>query len=156
MAAALRVRSLTAIALAGLCLLTAGCLTERQEAVLSMYPRNQVFGPDSGVLPLEAGQTHVFAEFDRLPEQNVVILRLARNAQLQKRFHYKHDVVILCVSGRAIFLVEDVRHPAGPGTLVVVPRMTAYSIIPNDPASDFSAALVFSPPYEGGDTYLAD
>ncbi len=139
--------------LATLLLSTTGCLSPREQALVNRMPRNQVYQPDSDVLPLD-GQAYVFAEFDRTRSQNSCLMRLARDARLQPRWHPKNDLVLTCVGGRGIILVEETRYPAVPGTTVVVPRMTAYGVIPNDPGADFSAVLIFSPPFDGGDTFL--
>jgi len=37
---------------------------------------------------------------------------------------------------------------------VVLPRMTAYAIIPNRSDRDFVALMVFSPPFDGTDAVL--
>jgi quercetin dioxygenase-like cupin family protein len=154
--AAMRTRGWAAfVALAGVLFLT-GCLTPRQEALLRRMPRNQVLTPDSTLAPLGEGESYVFGEFERTRDHNVCLLRLARDFELTKRFHAEHDLILVCVSGSAIVTVEEARYVATPGTTVVLPNLTAYSVLPNDPGRDFAAAMIFSPPFDGKDTFLED
>jgi len=142
--------------LAGAVLLLGGCVTPRQQALLMRAPRNEVFTPDSKAIPLPEGESHVFAEFERTGDHNVCLLRLARDAKLTKRWHAQHDLILVCAAGQAIVTVEETRYHAPPGTTVVIPSMTAYSIAPDDSRQDMAVIFIFSPPFEGRDTFLEE
>jgi len=137
-------------------LLTLGCVSRRERVVMSRAPRNQAFTSDSVMLPLEEGEAYAFAEFERTRTHNLCLLRLARDASLSKRFHADHDMILLCSAGKAIVIVEDTRYAVAPGSVVVIPSLTAYSVLPNDPQNDFAAVMIFSPPFDGRDTFLED
>jgi mannose-6-phosphate isomerase-like protein (cupin superfamily) len=137
------------------CLLACGCLTERQRAQMLRQPTNRVFQPDE-VQPLGPDETHLFGEFDAGGSQNTCLLQLDSEAKLTKRFHKEHDLTLLAASGSAIVIVEETRYFVTPGSAVILPRYTAYSILPHRSEDDFVALMVFSPPYEGEDVVLLE
>jgi len=134
-------------------LLITGCLTPRQEAQIFRQPTNRVFTSDA-LSPLPADLNSAFAEFDCGGSQNICILQLAKDAELSKRFHKRHDLTLLAVSGNAIVKVEEARYFIKPGMAVMLPRYTAYAIMPNETDTEFDALMIFSPPYEGKDVVL--
>jgi mannose-6-phosphate isomerase-like protein (cupin superfamily) len=133
--------------LAVACGLLSGCLTKRQEAQLADFPRNRVFQPEAAP-PLPEGKDHYFAEFDRGGSQSICLLRLAPDAALRKRYHAEHDLTLFVVSGSAIVEVEETRYFVTPGCSVLLPRLTAYAIMPNKSEKDFVAQMAFSPPLD--------
>lgn len=139
--------------------LLAGCLSERQQAVLMAQPQNRVFDPAKARLGLPAGQAVSLAEWDRSGAQDIVLLQLAPDARLDKRYHKRHDLTLVIARGTAIVTVEESRYFVGPGAAVFLPRMTAYSVVPQK-AEDgtgpttVAALLVFTPPYDPEDVHL--
>ncbi len=133
-----------------------GCLTRRQQAVLNQRPRNLVFDPGESVAELPAGQLSAFAEYERTRGQNVCVLQLAPNGMLSERYHAGHDLTLFVVAGKAIVVVEKMRHFVGPGSAVVIPRFTAYTVMPHESDEEFRALLIYSPPFEGEDAFLED
>ncbi len=133
-----------------------GCLTHRQQAVLNQRPRNLVFDPRESVAELKPGELSAFAEYERTRAQNVCVLQLAPDAMLGERYHAAHDLTLVVVSGKAIVMVEKMRHFVGPGSAVVIPRFTAYTIMPHETTEEFRALMIYSPPFEGEDAFLKD
>lgn len=143
--------------MAATALLPAGCLTARQRAKeAEEFPRNRVFEPGS-VSEMPAGKDFLFAEFDRGGTQSVCLLMLAPGAELKKRYHADHDMTMFVVSGEAIVAVEETRYTVKPGSAVLLPRLTAYTVLVS-PKTDkgFTALVVFSPPFDEKDTVLED
>ena len=136
-------------------LLTGGCLTERQRSQMLRQPTNRVFEPGE-VEPLGPEQTHRFGEFDGGDSQNACLLQLNSEAELSKRFHKEHDLTLLVASGSAIVIVEETRYFVTPGSAVILPCYTAYSILPHRTEGDFVAVMVYSPRYEGEDVVLLE
>jgi len=132
----------------------AGCMSARDAAKESRAPTNQVFQPDGKLVGLQAGRASSFAEFTRGGAQSVALLQLSSDAVLSKRCHSNHDMVLFVVSGGGIVAVEDVRYVVKPGSAVVLPRLTAYSIMPADNGGDFVAVMVFTPPFDPDDVKL--
>jgi mannose-6-phosphate isomerase-like protein (cupin superfamily) len=136
-------------------LLWPGCLTRRQAALLGRQPTNRVFDPAT-IDPLSGGETHRFGEFDAGDTQNVCLLQLAPDAKLGRRYHRRHDVTLHIAAGSAIVVVEETRYFVGVGSAVIIPRYTAYEILPHRTAEDLAVLMVFSPPFDGRDSVLED
>jgi len=139
--------------------LLTGCLTASQQAVLMAQPQNRLFDPAKAQLGLPAGQAVSLAEWDRSGAQDIVLLQLAADARLDKRYHKMHDLTLVIVRGTAIVTVEESRYFVGPGAAVFLPRMTAYSVVPQKAEdgtgpTEVAALLVFTPPYDPEDVYL--
>jgi len=145
---------LRAAVLAGV-LVMCGCLSEREQAVLSQFPRNRVFLPAS-VPELPAEKTDYLGEFDRSGTQDICLLVLAPEAALSRRYHAEHDMVLFVVAGSAVVKVEETRYFVEPGAAVLLPRLTAYAVTPHGSQEDFVALMVFTPPFDGEDTVLED
>jgi mannose-6-phosphate isomerase-like protein (cupin superfamily) len=145
-----------AVMTVAMCLLATGCLTARQQAMEARSPQNSVFLPGSTILPLAEGQPSAFAEINRTKGQNVCLLRLAANAKLTRRYHADHDLVLVCSAGSGVVMLEEVRQVVVPGSVVIIPRMTAYTIIPGQEQPVFTAVLIYAPPFDGQDTYLEE
>lgn len=137
-------------------LLLSGCLTHRQEALLSQRPQNRVFEPGRSVAALAEGELFSFGEYDRGGAQSVCVLKLAPDAVLTKRYHARHDMTLFVVSGTAIVMVEETRYLVTPGSAVLLPRLTAYAIMPHDTEQELTALLIYSPPFDAEDTILED
>ncbi len=135
-------------------LLLTGCLTPRQQEALSDYPRNRVFDPGRFAVELQEGATHAFGEYDRGDGQSICVLQLAPGSKLDRRYHAEHDMTLFVVSGNAIVVVEEMRYVVGPGSAVLLPRFTAYAVLPTDEEEEFRALLVYSPPFVVEDTFL--
>jgi mannose-6-phosphate isomerase-like protein (cupin superfamily) len=143
------------IVLAALLLLPfAGCMTKRQEARIMRRPRNVVFEPTDAA-PLGEGDTFRFYEYDRSGEQNFCVLQLAADARLKKRYHKNHDVVLSIMAGSAIVEVEEARYTLSAGSAAMLPRYTAYSLLPTG-GEDLLAVLVYTPPFDGRDVELVE
>ena len=130
-----------------------GCLTPRQQARVDAFPRNRVFTPED-VVPLGADVSAFLGEYDSGGGQNLCILQLAPGARLGKRYHARHDLTLMVVSGKGIVEVEETRYAVGPGTAVLLPRLTAYAVLPNQSEGEFVALLVYSPAFDGEDVVL--
>ncbi len=144
-----------AIALvAAFVVLLSGCMTERQKARLLRRPRNVVFKPADAV-PLAEGETHAFYEYDRGGSQSLFVLQLAAHARLKKRYHEAHDLVLTVARGSAIVQVEDTRCTADAGAAVVLPRYTAYSVLPTG-GEELLAVLTYSPAFDGDDVVVVE
>jgi len=138
-----------------------GCLTERQRAVLWQQPANRVLAPDKIDMTLPVGKSYSLAEWDRNGTQDMMLLLLAPNARLEKRYHKLHDLTLVIMRGTAIVTVEETRYFVGPGSAVFLPRMTAYAVEPQKPKdgsapTEVAALLVFTPPYDPQDAYRAN
>jgi mannose-6-phosphate isomerase-like protein (cupin superfamily) len=156
-----RFRGLLAVAAVLSLPMLSGCLTARQQAVLWQQPANRVLNPDKIDMTLPAGKAYSLSEYDRCGTQDMMLLLLAPNAKLEKRYHKLHDMTLVMLRGAAIVTVEETRYFVGPGSAVFLPRMTAYSVEPQKPAdgsapSQVAALLVFTPPYDPEDAYRAD
>ncbi|MFO7956278.1 MAG: hypothetical protein R6X33_04195 [Candidatus Brocadiia bacterium] len=132
-----------------------GCLTERGKALVERQPTNRIFQPDA-VRPMEEGEGYAFYEYDGGGSQNVCVLQLAPDATLAKRYHKRHDLTLLAVSGSAIVQVEESRYFATPGSAIILPAFTAYAVMPHRTEEPFVALMVYSPPYDGEDVVLED
>lgn len=145
-----------AIRTALLCILAtclAGCLTARERALEERMPQNHVFEPAKlltgmGEKPLEL--------INRSQTQAVCLLRVPREGKIRKIYHKATDVTLVVVEGMAAVEIEQVRYVAEQGDTIFLPRMTAYSIIPNDPELDFAAVVVYSPSYDPSDIHSED
>ncbi len=146
---------ISAAALALGLLLWPGCLTRRQAALVGRQPTNRVFDPAT-VAPLGDGETYKFGEFDAADAQNVCLLQLDPGATLAKRYHRHHDVTLHVAAGSAIVVVEETRYFVGVGSAVIIPRYTAYEILPHRSAEDLVVLMVFSPPFDWRDSVLED
>jgi mannose-6-phosphate isomerase-like protein (cupin superfamily) len=134
----------------------AGCLTARQEAVLSRWPTNRVVDGAAATPELASDQTYSFDLLDRSGTQDLFALRLAPDAVLEKRYHKEHDITLSVASGSAIVIVETMRYVVEAGDAVLLPRYTAYSIKPNNGDGDFVALCIVSPQFEGEDVIMAE
>lgn len=143
------------LALLAATLLLTGCVTPRMVAQERQFPRNRAFVPGK-LEELESGEAYSFAEFDAGGSQGIYVLRLRPDAALRKRYHREHDMTMFVVSGKAIVVVEETRYFVTPGSAVLLPKLTAYTVKPHETDEEFVALLVFSPPYDGMDTVLED
>jgi len=135
-----------------------GCVSQREAAQEQMRPRNRVFIP-SELLPriaLREGEGGALNLFERGEAQSVHVLQLAPEMRLQERYHYQHDLTLVCVQGNAIVEVEGVREFVQPGSAVFVPRLYSYEVLPHRTEKTFVALLIYSPPYEGKDLVLME
>ncbi len=130
-----------------------GCMTERQKARIMRRPTNVAFEPGDAA-PL-GEETFRFYEYDRGGSQSLCVLQLAADARLKKRYHKNHDVVLSIVAGSAIVEVEKTRYTLSRGSAVVLPRYTAYSLLPTR-GDDLLAVLVYTPPFDGRDVELLE
>jgi mannose-6-phosphate isomerase-like protein (cupin superfamily) len=124
------------------------------EARLDRFPHNRVFR--AGELQEIGDAGYVFGEYDRGGEQSLCVLRLAPDTKLAKRYHAKMDMTLFVVEGSAIVEVEETRYFVTPGDAVLLPRYTAYAILPHRTEKPFTALMVFSPPYDKDDVTLED
>ena len=141
------------LALAALAL--GGCLTPRQEAQLDVFPRNRTFTAEQ-VVPLGVERTAFLGEYDNGGGQSICILQLAPDAVLTKRYHTGSDLTLFVVSGRGIVQVEQTRYRVEPGSAVLLPRLTAYAVLPHGSDEEFVALLVYSPPFAGYDVVVEE
>jgi len=153
-------RLLALVAILSLPVLT-GCLTERQQAVLWQQPANRVLDPAGIDMTLPAGKAYSLSEYDRSGTQDMMLLLLAPNAQLEKRYHKLHDLTLVILRGTAIVTVEETRYFVGPGSAVFLPRMTAYAVTPQKPKdgsapAEVAALLLFTPPYDPEDAFRTE
>ncbi len=137
-----------------------GCLTERQQAVLWQQPANRVLDPAKIDMTLPAGKAYSLSEYDRSGTQDMMLLLLAPDARLEKRYHKKHDLTLVILRGTAIVTVEETRYFVGPGSAVFLPRMTAYAVTPQKPEdgsapTEVAALLISTPPYDPDDAFRA-
>jgi len=133
-----------------------GCRSPREIMQETRRPRNRVFNA-AEMLPkirLEAGKEASFLEWERTDTQSFHVLQLAPDAVLDERFHENHDLSLMCISGSAIVEVEGERHFVEPPTVVVIPRLRAYRILPHRTEKEFVALMVFCPPFGGEDWVL--
>ncbi|MFW6188888.1 MAG: cupin domain-containing protein [Planctomycetota bacterium] len=135
-------------------LATSGCLTRRQKALVERRPRNRVFRPDE--VSLAKTENHTFEQFDHGGSQDLVVLQLAPDARLRKRYHAEHDLTLFIARGSAIVQVEETRYFVRPGGAVILPRYTAYSVTPHRTEKTVKVVMVFSPPYDPDDVELVD
>jgi mannose-6-phosphate isomerase-like protein (cupin superfamily) len=142
------------LAVLSACAAAAGCMTPRMEAKLDRFPRNRVFR--AAELPAIGEEGYVFGEYDRGGEQSLCLLQLAPDTRLAKRFHAGRDLTLFVVAGSAIVQVEETRYFVNPGDAVLLPRYTAYAVLPHMTEVPFSALLVYSPPYDQTDVTLED
>ncbi len=154
-----RLRLLALLAIVSLPALT-GCLTERQQAVLWQQPTNRVLDAAKIDMTLPAGKSYSLSEYDRYGTQDMLLLLLAPDAQLEKRYHKKHDLTLVIVRGTAIVTVEETRYFVGPGSAVFLPRMTAYAVMPQKPKdgsapTEVAALIISTPPYNPEDSFRA-
>ena len=147
--------SVWGVVLAIVLLTPAGCLTPRQEAQLDVFPRNRTFQADE-VVPLGAERTAFLGEYDNGGGQSICILQLAPGATLEKRYHTWSDLTLSVVQGRGIVQVETTRYRVEPGSAVLLPRLTAYAVLPDGGEEEFVALLVYSPPFDGYDVVVEE
>jgi mannose-6-phosphate isomerase-like protein (cupin superfamily) len=57
--------------------------------------------------------------------------------------------------GSAIVQVEDTRYTAEPGAAVVLPRYTAYSVLPTG-GEELLAVLTYTPAFHGKDVVVVE
>jgi mannose-6-phosphate isomerase-like protein (cupin superfamily) len=132
--------------------LLAGCLTRRQQALVERRPHNRVFTPEEAEIP--EGQSYSFTHFDQGGSQDVMVLKLAPEAKLTRRYHADHDLTLIMSVGSAIVQVEETRYFVEQGAAVVLPRMTAYAVMPHRTEEPITAVMVYSPPYDPEDVHL--
>ncbi len=97
-----------------------------------------------------------FMLWNKTKNQSQCMLQLAPDAALRERFYRQHDLTIFSVSGHAIVKVEGIRHYMQPGMAVVVPRMHKFAIIPHETPGDVIAVMVYSPPFDGKETFIVE
>ncbi len=150
-------RSMTkwGVLVAALSLCPAGCLTPRQQAELDVFPRNRVFHPGD-VAPLGPERSSFLGEYDSGAGQNICILQLASSTRLQKRYHTGSDLTMVVVQGTGVVQVEETRYRVEPGSAVLLPRLTAYAVLPDAGETEFRALLVCSPPFRGLDVVVEE
>jgi mannose-6-phosphate isomerase-like protein (cupin superfamily) len=138
-----------------------GCLTERQRALLNEQPANRVIDAAALDMKLPAGKAYSLSEYDRSGTQDMLLLLLAPDARLEKRYHRSEDLTLVIMRGTAIVTVEDTRYFVTPGSAVFLPRMTAYAVEPQKPKDGsvptaIAALLIYTPSYDPEDVYRAD
>ncbi len=135
-----------------------GCRTRREIVLEDTRISNMVFDhtrmPEAMRLGEEEPASFVLWSKDNYQSRHV--LQIAPYAALQPRFHRRHDVTLLIVSGQAIVEVEGERNYVRPGMTVTVPRMHKFAIIPHESPGDLIAVLVYSPPFDGGDVLVLE
>jgi quercetin dioxygenase-like cupin family protein len=141
------------MALGAMALSLSGCLTARGQSIEDRFPLRRTFQPEK-LRRLNPDQTHRFEEFERSGEQSVCLLQLAPDATLTKRYHVEHDLTLFVARGSAIVKVEETRYSVSAGSAVLLPRLTAYTVMPHESGGDFVALLLFSPPFDGEDVAL--
>ena len=144
---------LLASALAAVC--ATACVSERHVALERGFPRKRIFRPEE-LSRLAPDQSYFFAEHDRGGSQSLCVLQLAPGATVKKQYHAEHDLTLSVVSGEAIVWVEKTRYLVGPGSALLLPRLTAYSILPQDDSEEFVALMVFSPGFDEKDVVLEE
>ena len=132
-----------------------GCLTPRQVARLDVFPRNRVFNP-AEITPLGEERTAFLGEYDNGGGQSICILQLAPGATLHKRYHNLSDLTVFVVRGRGVVQVEGTRYRVEPGSAVLLPRLTAYAVLPDEGDEEFFALMVYSPPFAGDDVVVEE
>lgn len=132
-----------------------GCMTPRQEAQLDVFPRNRVFHPGD-ITPLGPDRTFYLGEYDKGDGQGICLLQLAPNSRLEKRYHSTSDLTLVVVRGTGVVAVETTRYRVEPGSAVLLPRLTAYSVVPDAGEQEFDALLVFSPPFDEMDVFVEE
>jgi mannose-6-phosphate isomerase-like protein (cupin superfamily) len=142
------------LSLLAACACAPGCMTPRMEAKLDRFPHNRVFR--AGELRDIGEGGYVFGEYDSGGEQSLCLLQLAPDTKLAKRYHAGRDMTLFVVEGSAIVQVEETRYFVNPGDAVLLPRYTAYAILPHRTEKPFTALMVFSPPYDKADVTLED
>jgi len=119
-------------------------------------PRNTVL--QLSQIPAEAklapGEGAGLWLWDRTDSQSLHILKVAKGADLERRYHETHDLVLLCIAGKAIVEVEGERYFLEPPAAAVIPRLYAYRVLPNDAGNEFVAVAVYSPAFDGEDVVL--
>lgn len=141
----------TAVLLGALALAcAAGCVSRREMMQERREPRNTVLKAEQivGQQELTKDNPSWFGMWDSTDTQSIYVLRLAKDAVLDPRYHDRHDLFIVCLKGNAIVEVEKERTFLEPPAGVLVPRLHAYSILPHKTEEDFAALLVFSPYYD--------
>ena len=151
------VAAVVSISLMALFVLT-GCRTAREKAQHRRRPQNTVFEAKEQLpeLQLPEGQNATFTLWNQTDTQSVHVLQVSKDAKMGKRYHANHDLVLLCLSGSAIVEVEGERHFVESPSTVVVRRLWSYNVIPHRTEEDFTALLVYSPPFTGEDTVLME
>lgn len=141
-----------------LLLVVSGCRTARERAQHRRRPQNTVFeaGEQIPKLQIPEGQNALFTLWNQTDTQSIHILQVGKGAKVAQRYHANHDLTLLCLSGSAIVEVEGERHFVESPSTVVIRRLWSYQIIPHRTDEDFTALLVYSPPFQGKDTMLMD
>ena len=130
-----------------------GCLTKRQKAVLWRQPSNRIWQLPAE--PLADDQAASLAQYDQAGSQSLLVLRLAQDAKLGKRYHKAHDMTLFVAEGTGIVIVEETRYSISAGSAVFLPRHTAYAVEPLGKAQEtLTALMVYSPAFDGQDVVL--
>ncbi len=143
--------SMLAAAVAVLCV--GGCVSPRDVAAEWGHPKKRVCR-DAVVPPLAPGESHYFAEIDSAGGQSLCVLRLAPAAIVKKQYHKRQDLTLTIIQGHVIVQVEKTRYLVGPAESVLLPRLTAYAILPRDGSAEVLATMVFSPSFSAADTVV--
>jgi len=147
-----------ALLAAAVVLLLAGCVSERELMQETRRPRNTFFDAGNKLPDMKLGgdQSVWFHQLDCTDGQSLHLMMLAKDAMLKERYHYKHDMTLLCIQGSAIVQVEGERQYIEAPASVFVPRLRAYKIIPHKCKADFVALQVYSPKFDGLDVLLTE
>ncbi len=137
---------------------TPGCRTRREIVLEQTDMTNMSFeyARMSEGLRLDEDEEASFVLWNKTAHQSHHVLQLAAGAALKERYHRRHDMTLLGVSGRAIVSVEGKRHILDPGTAVFVPRMHTYAVIPHENPGNLVAFMVYSPPFDGRETLVLE
>ncbi len=146
---------LAVLAAATAVLCVAGCVSPRDVAAEQGYPKKRLLRP-ADVPPLSPGESHYFAEIDRAGGQSLCVLRLAPAAIVKKQYHKRQDLTLTIIRGSVIVEVEETRYLVGPAESVLLPKLTAYSILPRDGSPEVLATMVFSPNFDSADMVVEE
>lgn len=126
-----------------------GCMTARESALQGRMPQNHVFAPAALAADMEEGVS--LSLVNKATAQSVCLLRVPVGGKVDAVYHRATDLTLVVVAGKAAVAIEDARHFVEPGQTVFIPRMTSYSIVPNETDEDFVALVVFAPRYDPAD-----
>ncbi len=107
----------------------------------------------------------VAAENPLGPNENFKIISLGQGqamshhvVQIRDReaphVHKAHDSTVMLISGRGYLMLSDKRIELSPGDIVYIPRGAIHYYV-NSGVDPTIAFVVFSPPFDGQDNYLA-
>jgi len=139
-------------------LLVSGCANPRQRAIEQIRPRNLYLDATAKLPALRLGpeERASMRLWEAGDGQSLHLLQISPDWKLAKRYHRMSDLTLLCLSGRAIVVVEGDRYVLRPPAALFIPRLLSYEIIPDETDTEFAAVAVFSPPYDEEDVFLVE